>query len=73
MATRQMLEDAYGASVFNIAKIADWGVSIANNANTSLLWKTRDGLFAQSIAYVESVPMNLNVLQALTDRASGLN
>ena len=62
MATRQMLEDAYGASVFNIAKIADWGVSIANNANTSLLWKTRDGLFAQSIAYVESVPMNFKCL-----------
>jgi len=62
--TIAMLSDAYGKSVFNISKIADWGVAIANNSNTTLMWKTRDGLFAQSIAYVESVPMNFKALTA---------
>lgn len=60
--TNEMLQASYGSSVFNISKIAAWGVQIANNANTTLMWKTRDGLFAQSIAYVESVPMNFKCL-----------
>ena len=53
---------AYGHSVLNIEKIADWGVAVANNANTSLLWKTRDGFNAQSIAYVETVPLTIKFI-----------
>lgn len=53
---------AYGKSVLNIEKIADWGVAIANNSNTSLLWKTRDGFNAQSIAYVETVPLTIKFI-----------
>ena len=48
---------AYGHSVLNIEKIADWGVAVSTNSNTALLWKTRDGFNAQSIAYVETVPL----------------
>lgn len=53
---------AYGHSVLNIERIADWGVAIANNNNTSLLWKTRDGFNAQSIAYVETVPLTIKFI-----------
>ena len=53
---------AYGRSALNIEKIADWGVAIANNINTSLLWKTRDGFNAQSIAYVETVPLTVRFI-----------
>lgn len=53
---------AYGQSVLNIEKIADWGVAIATNNNTSLLWKTRDGFNAQSIAYVETVPLTIKFI-----------
>ena len=53
---------AYGHSALNIERIADWGVAIANNSNTSLLWKTRDGFNAQSIAYVETVPLTIKFI-----------
>lgn len=53
---------AYGKSVLNIEKIADWGVAVATNNNTSLLWKTRDGFNAQSIAYVETVPLTIKFI-----------
>lgn len=53
---------AYGRSALNIEKIADWGVAVATNNNTSLLWKTRDGFNAQSIAYVETVPLNVRFI-----------
>lgn len=53
---------AYGHSALNIEKIADWGVAVANNQNTSLLWKTRDGFNAQSISYVETVPLTIKFI-----------
>ena len=53
---------AYGHSVLNIERIANWGVAIVNNNNTSLLWKTRDGFNAQSIAYVETVPLTIKFI-----------
>lgn len=53
---------AYGKSVLNIERIADWGVAVATNNNTSLLWKTRDGFNAQSIAYVETVPLTIKFI-----------
>ena len=53
---------AYGRSALNIEKIADWGVAVATNNNTSLLWKTRDGFNAQSIAYVETVPLTVRFI-----------
>lgn len=53
---------AYGHSALNIEKIADWGVAVANNSNTTLLWKTRDGFNAQSIAYVETVPLTIKFI-----------
>jgi hypothetical protein len=58
----ELLQTAYGEEVFNIKTIADWGVAYGTNHNTSLMWKTRDGLFAQSIAYVEAVPLKLKAL-----------
>lgn len=48
---------AYGMEFLNIPEIAQWGSDIANNSNTSLLWKTRDGLRAQSIYYTEGVEL----------------
>ena len=53
---------AYGKSVLNIERIADWGVAVATNNNTALLWKTRDGFNAQSIAYVETVPLTIKFI-----------
>lgn len=53
---------AYGHSVLNIEKIADWGVAVATNSNTALLWKTRDGFNVQSIAYVETVPLTIKFI-----------
>lgn len=53
---------AYGHSVLNIEKIADWGVAVSTNSNTALLWKTRDGFNAQSIAYVETVPLYIKFI-----------
>ena len=53
---------AYGHSALNIEQIADWGVAVANNANTALMWKTRDGFSAQSIAYVETVPLHIKFI-----------
>ena len=53
---------AYGHSVLNIEKIADWGVAVSTNQNTSLLWKTRDGFNAQSISYVETVPLTIKFI-----------
>lgn len=63
--TEALLEKAYGKEVFNIKTIADWGVAYGANFNTALMWKTRDGLFAQSIAYVEAVPLKLKALTEL--------
>lgn len=60
--TEALLEKAYGEQVFNIKLIADWGVAYGANHNTSLKWKTRDGLFAQSISYVTSIPLKLKAL-----------
>ena len=53
---------AYGKSVLNIERIADWGVAVATNNNTALLWKTRDGFNAQSIAYVQTVPLTIKFI-----------
>ena len=61
-ATRFLLEEAYGKEVFNIAAIAEWGVAVATNENPSLVWKTRDNFRAQSVAYTESVPIDVYAL-----------
>lgn len=53
---------AYGKSVLNIERIADWGVAVSTNNNTALLWKTRDGFNAQSIAYVQTVPLTIKFI-----------
>lgn len=66
--TEEMLQIAYGKEVFNIESIANWGVAAANNDNTTLCWKTADGFNAQSIAYVETVPLNLRALSDSTDK-----
>ena len=58
----EFIVKAYGRSALNIEKIADWGVAVATNNNTSLLWKTRDGFNAQSIAYVETVPLTIRFI-----------
>jgi hypothetical protein len=39
----EFIVKAYGKSVLNIERIADWGVAVSTNSNTSLLWKTREG------------------------------
>ena len=62
MEAEAFITKAYGKSVLNIEKIADWGVAVATNNNTSLLWKTRDGFNAQSIAYVETVPLTIRFI-----------
>ena len=62
MEAEAFITKAYGQSVLNIEKIADWGVAVATNNNTSLLWKTRDGFNAQSIAYVETVPLTIRFI-----------
>jgi len=64
--TRVMLKEGYGAEVFNIEKIADWGVKAVDNNNTSLMWTTADGFKAQSIAYTESVPLELYAMSSNT-------
>ena len=58
----EFIVKAYGKSVLNIERIADWGVAVSTNSNTSLLWKTRDGFNAQSIAYVETVPLTIKFI-----------
>jgi len=64
--TRDLLIHAYGNEVLNISAVADWGVAVASNENTTLMWDTRDGLRAQSIAYTESVPLELYALTGST-------
>jgi len=65
-AAKAMMVEAYGNEVLNISAIADWGVAVASNENTSLLWNTTDGFRAQSIAYTESVPLDLYALSNST-------
>lgn len=62
------LIEGFGTEVFNIQSIADWGVAVASNENPSLMWYTRDGFRAQSIAYTESVPLEIHALTYSTTK-----
>ena len=62
--TKSILLEGYGASIFNIANIADWGTMVVDNNHTSLQWDTIDGFKAQSISYTESVPLTLYAMSA---------
>lgn len=60
--TKAMMIAAYGREVLNIQAIAEWGTNVISNHATSLMWTTRDGFKAQSIAYSESVPLTIYAL-----------
>lgn len=59
---KKFVINAYGHEVLNIQLIADWGTMIHNNDNTSLMWTTRDGMRAQSLAYTTSTPITVYAL-----------
>jgi len=53
------IHKVYGDGVDNIANITSWGRDVVNSTNTSLMWETPDGYKAQSVAYLESVPLKI--------------
>ncbi len=53
------IHEVYGEGVDNIGNITAWGRSVVNSTNTTLMWNTPDGYKAQSVAYLESVPLKL--------------
>jgi len=61
---KEHVVDAYGSSVLNIPKIAEWGSNIVGNEQSVLRWTMPDGFSASSRAYLKSVPINVYSISA---------
>ncbi len=56
---KQFMVEAFGDEITNIPEFNAFGRAMYDNSNSCLLWRTQDGMQAQSIAFNESVKMKV--------------